>query len=148
MLTAEEIQDRRSIPVWRKLVLICGTRTFSNWRLLDEKMDHLTSKWWDVIAVLGGQRKWDDSKKRYVGADWYGQQWAMKRFYSVRIFAADWDKYGKSAGMRRNRTMAEYIGRKGGYCVAFWDGSSPGTAGMIRICKEYEIPTRVIRYKE
>lgn len=53
----------------------------------------------DVTEVVSGGAK---------GADYYGELWAETRGIPVRLFLADWIKYGKSAGAIRNREMARY----------------------------------------
>jgi len=56
-------------------------------------------------------------------------------------YPADWVKHGKAAGMIRNREMA----RAGAdLCLAFWDGLSKGTAGMISEAVRAGIPVRII----
>ena len=45
--------------------------------------------------------------------------------------------------MIRNRLMAGHSD----YAVGFWDGKSRGTKGMIDICKELNVPLRVVRYQ-
>ena len=42
------------------------------------------------------------------GVDYAGEWWADKEGIPVKIFKANWDKYGKSAGYKRNKEMAEY----------------------------------------
>lgn len=42
-------------------------------------------------------------------------------------FPADWSKYGKSAGMKRNEEMARYVD----FGILFWDNASRGTSNMI-----------------
>jgi hypothetical protein len=44
------------------------------------------------------------------------------------MFPADWDTFGKGAGFIRNTKMAEYSDA----LIAIWDGTSRGTAHMIR----------------
>lgn len=41
-------------------------------------------------------------------------------------FLPDWDQFGKSAGPRRNRLMADY----GDSLLLIWDGTSKGSASM------------------
>jgi len=45
----------------------------------------------------------------------------------VKRFPADWDEYGKRAGMIRNAEMADYADA----LFAVWDGKSKGTKQMI-----------------
>jgi hypothetical protein len=45
---------------------------------------------------------------------------------------AEWNKFGKSAGYRRNVTIVEHSD----IIVAFWDGKSKGTQHTINIAKE------------
>jgi uncharacterized phage-like protein YoqJ len=44
------------------------------------------------------------------------------------IYPANWRKYGKRAGHRRNQQMADNADA----LIALWDGESPGTRDMIR----------------
>ena len=44
----------------------------------------------------------------------------------ITEFPADWDKYGRSAGHRRNKEMAEYSD----VLILIWDGESRGSANM------------------
>lgn len=61
------------------------------------------------------------------GADLAGLRYAAQTGIPVKKFPADWDRYGRRAGILRNAEMAEYadVG------VGFWDGESRGTAHMI-----------------
>src|SRR4029453_8101869 len=61
------------------------------------------------------------------GADQLGYRWAWKHAIRHQVFRADWERFGKSAGIRRNLQMAQ----EGDVLVAFWDGQSPGTRHMI-----------------
>jgi len=58
------------------------------------------------------------------------------------LFSADWSKYGKSAGYKRNKQMALYAD----VLIAFWDGNSKGTKLMIELAKEYKFKTRICMY--
>lgn len=48
------------------------------------------------------------------------------------VFPADWKRWGKAAGVLRNRTIVEHSD----WVIAFWDGKSPGTQHTIRLAKE------------
>lgn len=63
-------------------------------------------------------------------------------------FQADWDRYGKSAGYRRNAEMAKFASEEGnkGVLIAFWDGESRGTKNMIDLAKRYGLKVHVVNY--
>ena len=61
------------------------------------------------------------------GADRLGYRWSWKHQVPHKLFRAEWDRWGKSAGMRRNAQMAQ----AGDVLVAFWSLTSRGTAHMI-----------------
>lgn len=114
-------------------VIIAGGRDFSDYDLLTKTMNHLLSNIKDDITVVCGKAR---------GADTLGEQYAKERGFSVRYFPADWDRYGKSAGYRRNTEMAENADA----LVAFWDGKSLGTRHMIEIAKSRGLKVRVKYY--
>ncbi len=74
-----------------------------------------------------------------AGVDTFGEQWAYEANVDVKRFPAQWHKYGRSAGHRRNADMARYADR----LIAFWDGQSKGTENMIRIMVDLKKPTTV-----
>lgn len=113
-------------------VIVAGTRTFDNYNLLKRKLDYYLSDRTAVEIVSGGAR----------GADSLGEKYAREKGFAVKVFAANWDKYGKSAGPRRNKDMAEYADA----LVLFWDGVSRGSASMLELAREYNLLVRVVRY--
>ena len=117
-------------------VIIAGTRNFSNYELLKEKCDNiLSSKRQDSnIVIVSGTAK---------GADRLGERYARERGFLLRRFPADWDKDGNKAGPIRNAKMADNADA----LIAFWNGTSRGTAHMIMTAKEKGLATRVINYK-
>lgn len=74
-----------------------------------------------------------------AGADRMGERFARLHGLPIARFPADWERYGKKAGMLRNKEMANYS--DGVICV--WDGISPGTKGMIDYCKVKLVPCYV-----
>lgn len=56
---------------------------------------------------------------------------ARGREMDTHIFWADWERDGRRAGMIRNSILVDYVD----YVVAFWDGSSTGTAYTIQKAK-------------
>lgn len=77
--------------------------------------------WVPSEVVSGGAR----------GVDYAGEIWAKANGIPVKVFPADWDKYGRGAGYRRNTQMAEYAEA----LVAVWDSESRGTHHMITVAK-------------
>ena len=117
-------------------VIIAGTRDFSNYELLKEKCDNIlsTKRQDSNIVILSGTAK---------GADRLGERYARERGFQLLRFPADWDKDGNKAGPIRNAKMADNADA----LIAFWDGTSRGTAHMIMTAKEKGLATRVINYK-
>ncbi len=73
------------------------------------------------------------------GVDLAGIAWANFYKISVARFPADWDKYGKSAGYKRNVQMADRCT----HALIFWDGVSKGTKSMIDLLKRAGIKYHV-----
>lgn len=116
-------------------VIIAGTRMFADYTLLCSSCDKLLSQkglTHDIIIVSGTAR----------GADKLGERYAKERGYNVELFPADWKKKGRAAGYIRNADMANNADA----LIAFWDGTSHGTAHMIDIARKKNLPVRVIRY--
>ena len=116
-------------------VIIAGGRDFSDFELMSTKMDMLLSKVKDKreVVVISGKAK---------GADTLGERYATSRNFKVEEYPANWDKYGRSAGYRRNEEMAEHAEA----LVAFWDGKSKGTSHMIEYAKSKGLKVRIIYY--
>lgn len=112
-------------------VIIAGTRDFDDYDLLAWVMD--TELLIDIDQVVCGMAR---------GADELGAKWAKENDIPVAEYPADWDKFGKSAGYRRNEEMAENADA----CIAFWDGESRGTKHMIDLALEHGLDLHVIRY--
>lgn len=76
------------------------------------------------------------------GADSLGARYGTLHKIPVIHFPANWDAYGKAAGAIRNEEMAQY----GDFLVAFWDGTSRGTAHMIQAMKRKGKHGKVVKY--
>jgi len=66
----------------------------------------------------------------YKGTDLLGEKYAAKRHHKIKQFPADWRRYEKSAGFKRNTQMATYAD----VLIAFWDGESKGTKKATQAC--------------
>ena len=58
----------------------------------------------------------------------------------VREYPADWDRYGRSAGMRRNHQMI----LDSDACIAIWDGHSRGTKHAFYTARETGLKSMLI----
>ena len=121
------------------VLLIAGSRNFNDYNKLCEITDKLLVNHYGkhIIIVSGGAR----------GADALAERYADERGYIKHIMPADWNRYGKSAGYRRNEDMHMYIApsaSKG--CLCFWDGESKGTAHNFELAKQYNNPIRIYNY--
>jgi len=86
-----------------------------------------------TLVVSGGAR----------GVDSLGEQWARRRGIKTLIIKPEWDKYGKSAGFRRNYTIVDNADR----VLAFWDGTSRGTAHTVEYARKMKKPVTVVTIK-
>lgn len=93
--------------------------------------DVLSDPPWEISHVITGGAR---------GADTLGSMWADTAQINQTIHKADWDKYGKSAGYKRNLVMADDAEA----LIAFWDGSSKGTKHMINIALNYKLHILVV----
>lgn len=68
------------------------------------------------------------------GADTLAEEFASAFGLEEEIYPAEWKKYGKSAGMIRNKTIVDRCDMM----LAFYgpDGPTPGTQGSVRLAKE------------
>ena len=113
-------------------VAIVGSRGFSDSRLLASTMCTVLEHYTITEVVSGGAR----------GADTLGEQWAKAHGIPTRVFLPDWNRFGRSAGFRRNRDIIDNCE----LCVAFWDGESRGTKSSIDLAKQAGKRVLVINY--
>ena len=110
-------------------LIIAGSRTFIDYQLLCQTLAPERPRITHVIT--GGAR----------GAELLGYRWAWKHAIRHQLFRADWERFGKSAGVRRHFQMAQ----AGDMLLAFWDGRSAGTRHMISCMQQLGKPVVVIR---
>jgi hypothetical protein len=114
------------------ILAVVGSRTFSDYKLLDETLTRFHQVNPITEIVSGGAR----------GADSLAERWANENNIPVKVYPAEWEKYGRRAGMIRNR----YIISNSEYCFAFWDGFSHGTKNDIELCHKFNIPCTIVRF--
>lgn len=112
--------------------IIAGGRDFTNYEALKKAL--ATVKFGNnKVTIISGTAR---------GADSLGERYAKEKNYELMRFPANWNKYGRSAGMIRNKQMLE----QANCVICFWDGKSPGTRNMIQITKAAGKPVAVFDY--
>jgi len=103
-------------------IVVAGGRTYTNTGMVFICLEKIVQKG-DVI--ISGHAK---------GVDMMGELYAQKNNLACEIYPAEWDKYGRSAGPRRNEQMAQVADK----VVVFWDFKSRGTKNMVEMAKKYK----------
>ena len=118
------------IPI--KRIIIAGCRDYNNYTEAKKYIDECISdiKKDNTIIILSGGSN---------GADKIGERYAKENDFQIELFLADWKRFGKSAGPKRNKLMAEATD----YVICFWDGKSRGTKSMIEYAQMYDKPLKI-----
>lgn len=103
-------------------LLVCGGREFADRRALVAAMNAAVGSHRDVLVIHGGAR----------GADRLAGLIAASVGIPCEVYEAEWDRYGRSAGHRRNQRML--VEGKPDLVLAAPGGI--GTANMVRIARE------------
>ena len=117
-------------------VIIAGTRDFNDYAFLKKNVDYFLqgiNPHNEEIEIVSGNAR---------GADKLGERYAKEHNLPLKLFPANWDKYGKRAGYLRNQEMANYSD----VLIAFWDEKSKGTKHMIDIAKKQDLTVIVVGY--
>jgi len=100
--------------------IIAGSRTINDFDLLEWVIKESEL---DIAIVISGMAK---------GVDTLGMIWANKYNVPIIKMPADWNKYGRSAGYKRNEEMS----KKAHALICLWDGESYGTKNMIDLMEK------------
>jgi len=113
-------------------VIVAGSRYFSDREVIEKAIDLSGFKITQIVH--GGAR----------GVDTVAGDIANDRKLELVVCDADWVAFGRSAGFRRNETMAVHADA----LVAVWDGKSPGTRHMIQQMRKRNKPVYIFRFDE
>ena len=113
---------------------IIGSRSFNDYeRLKSVIFDLFRHECFRFNSIVSGGAS---------GADSLGAKFAKENGVSLKEYLPEWDKYGKSAAFKRNRTIIENSD-----CVlCFWNGISRGTEDSIRIARELKKMTVIVYF--
>lgn len=98
--------------------MITGSRGITDRQFVYKCLDAVYEKRKFNLLLHGGAK----------GVDSIAGEWASKKGISVLYFKPDWERYGRSAGLRRNTIMSKECD----FGVALWDGKSKGTKDAIK----------------
>lgn len=102
-------------------VIVCGGRDFDDYDAGITALDRINMERGPIAMVVHGNAR---------GADMIGSAWACRNRVREWVFPAEWAKYGKSAGPRRNKQM---LGSGAKLVIAFPGGR--GTRNMMKQAK-------------
>lgn len=102
--------------------MVCGSRTVADKELVFAELDKFCEKNSSLVLISGGSK----------GADSIVEEWAKARGVLITQYKPDWKKYGRGAGLVRNKEMV--LGAD--FVIAFWDGASKGTKFVIDFCSK------------
>lgn len=121
-------------------ILVCGGRDFQDREKIHEILKEYLYLKPDLTIIQGGQVTTDWKTGRKWGADYLAKKWAEANDVSVLEFKANWNKYGKPAGMIRNQQMLDEGNPD--IVIAFKGGN--GTADMVKRSKAQDKEVREI----
>lgn len=120
-------------------IVICGSRHLKDYEFLKASVEDVIKKEnieYDNLQIVSGHAD---------GADYLGERFAAEKGIPLKIFPADWAKYGKAAGPIRNKQMVDYVKTDPCLVIAFESENSKGTRNMIKQSEQAKI--KVYRFK-
>lgn len=115
-----------------KRIVVAGSRNYTNYTQAKDFIDRCIKNIKtenELIFISGGCK----------GADLLGERYAQENGFEVEKYPADWKRYGRGAGPKRNEEMAKACD----FVICFWDGQSKGTKNMIALAKKYSKPIKI-----
>jgi YspA, cpYpsA-related SLOG family len=115
-------------PLFR--LLVTGSRTWDDPRSIEQALTVILARHPGGVVLVHGACP--------HGADAIAAAYAARTpGYQIEAHPADWHRYGRAAGHRRNAVM---ITLGAGGCVAFIRAASPGSTATVRLAKAAGIP--------
>lgn len=111
-------------------VLVCGGRNYDPLKAEAWLVEYYSDKEKPIEIIEGGAS----------GADMGGLYFGNHSGIPVKTFKAEWNKYGKSAGFRRNQRMLEEGMPE--FVIAFPGGK--GTQNMINLAEKAGVEVYVV----
>lgn len=112
-------------------ILICGGRDYEDDGRIMQALGMLTAG--QDVVIHGGAR----------GADAIADEWAQILCLDVEVYPADWNQYGKRAGVIRNQEMLD-----SGIDEVWAAPGGRGTADMVRRAEAAGVPVRFLNFRQ
>lgn len=110
-------------------IAVIGSRDFNDYALLKQTLDE-----YSISVIISGGAK---------GADGLAQQYANEHSIECVVHLPQWSKYGKGAGIVRNKLIISDADQ----VIAFWDGVSKGTKSSIKFAEQANKSCMVVYYR-
>ncbi len=112
-------------------IIIAGSRTITDYYIVKNAINvsNTAIKATEIVCGMAS------------GVDLLGKRWAEENNIPIKEFPADWERFGKSAGYKRNEEMAEYADA----LLAIWDKKSRGTKHMIDLARKHGLKIYIFR---
>lgn len=106
-------------------IVIGGCRDYNNYTVFKAFVTQCLSqiKHTKNISIISGHCS---------GVDTMAEQFAKEHQYPIEIYPAEWKKYGRAAGPKRNRIMVDAADM----VIAFWDKKSKGTKSLLEYAQK------------
>lgn len=109
-------------------ILVTGSRDWGDEAIVRNALESLRVSWATLVSGACP-----------TGADAIAERLAEQWGWTIERHPAEWKKYGRSAGPRRNKEMVD---SKPDICVGFVKNNSRGATGTLKMAEEAGIPTR------
>jgi hypothetical protein len=113
-----------------KRVLITGSRDWNDADLIANELTLLQKQWGSDVTLVSGHC--------LTGADMLCERIALGFDWSIERHPAEWNRYGKAAGPRRNQDM---VNLGADICLAFIRNGSRGASGTAKMAEDSGITT-------
>lgn len=122
--------EKAKIYIRKKKIAVVGSRTFTDYELMKKELDK-----YSISEIISGGA---------IGADKLSEKYSDEKDIDMTIYEPDWKKYGKSAGIIRNKDIVN----NSDMVIAFWDRKSKGTKNSIDYANKIGKPLKIIYTKQ